>query len=243
MKQENITLEEAYQNARDTFKYFWRELSWEYRRIVPALDMAMVKIAFSDESLDDPSQQTEYLWVNDLSFDGTTIYGTVLNQPHWLTNVSEGDVVQVGLDVLTDWIFTINGKVYGAFTINQMRASMSEEERVEHDEMWGLEFGDPHIIELATTENEEDEHPMSLNMLESLKETLKTSNEVLEYRDEWGETMLHYEALAGNLAQVVLLLSYKLDATIVNKNGDRAIDLAKKMGWNQIVDVLQEVEG
>jgi len=243
MKQENITLEEAYQNAKDTFKYFWRELSWEYRRIVPALDMAMVKIAFSDDSLADLSQQTEYLWVNDLSFDGTTIYGTVLNQPHWLTNVSEGDVVQVGLDVLTDWIFTINGKVYGAFTINQMRASMSEEERVEHDEMWGLEFGDPHIIELATTENEEDEHPMSLNMLESLKETLKTSNEVLEYRDEWGETMLHYEALAGNLAQVVLLLSYKLDATIVNKNGDRAIDLAKKMGWNQIVDILEEVEG
>ena len=243
MKQENITLEKAYQNARDTFKYFWRELSWEYRRIIPSLDMAMVKIAFSDDSLADPSQQTEYLWVNDLSFDGTTIYGTIINQPHWLTNVSEGDLVHVGLDVLADWIFTLNNEVYGAFTINQMRASMSQEERAEHDEMWGLEFGDPHTIALLTTENEEDEHPMSLNMLESLKETLKTSNEILEYRDEWGGTMLHYEALAGNLAQVVLLLSYKLDATIVNKNGDRAIDLAKKMGWNQIVDVLEEVEG
>ncbi|HPR63340.1 MAG TPA: DUF2314 domain-containing protein [Thermoanaerobaculia bacterium] len=41
----------ANQRARETFKYFWRELSWEKRRIVPGLDMALVKIAFFADSV------------------------------------------------------------------------------------------------------------------------------------------------------------------------------------------------
>lgn len=35
----------AYKNAQSTFKFFWRELSWEYRRIIPALEIAAVKVA------------------------------------------------------------------------------------------------------------------------------------------------------------------------------------------------------
>ena len=39
---------QASESARQSFKYFWRELSWERRRIVPALDLAMVKLPFTD---------------------------------------------------------------------------------------------------------------------------------------------------------------------------------------------------
>jgi hypothetical protein len=38
----------AYEQARFTFRYFWRELAWERRRIVPALDLACIKAPFSD---------------------------------------------------------------------------------------------------------------------------------------------------------------------------------------------------
>jgi len=38
---------EANERARATFKYFWRELWWEQHRLVPALDLACVKVAFS----------------------------------------------------------------------------------------------------------------------------------------------------------------------------------------------------
>ena len=41
-------MQHAYENARNTFRYFWREMAWERRRIVPALDMACVKAPFSD---------------------------------------------------------------------------------------------------------------------------------------------------------------------------------------------------
>lgn len=36
----------AGERARKTFKYFWRELFWERRRIIPTLDFAMVKVPF-----------------------------------------------------------------------------------------------------------------------------------------------------------------------------------------------------
>ena len=64
----------AIAEARKTFKYFWRELTWEYRRIIPALDLAAVKAAFNDPGA--PVDHTEHMWVNDVSFDGDTLQGT-----------------------------------------------------------------------------------------------------------------------------------------------------------------------
>ena len=41
-------MQRAFEQARESFRYFWRELYWERRRIVPGLDYAMVKICFLD---------------------------------------------------------------------------------------------------------------------------------------------------------------------------------------------------
>ena len=41
-------MDQAALKARDTFRYFWREMAWEQRRIVPALELAAVKAGFSD---------------------------------------------------------------------------------------------------------------------------------------------------------------------------------------------------
>lgn len=38
---------EAVERARRSFRFFWRELSWERRRIIPALDMAAIKLPFA----------------------------------------------------------------------------------------------------------------------------------------------------------------------------------------------------
>ena len=37
----------AHENARANFRYFWRELHWERRRIIPGLDLASVKAAIA----------------------------------------------------------------------------------------------------------------------------------------------------------------------------------------------------
>jgi len=43
---ESDELKAAVASAQATFKFFWRELSWEARRIVKSLDMAAVKMSF-----------------------------------------------------------------------------------------------------------------------------------------------------------------------------------------------------
>src|SRR5262249_31335210 len=43
----------AYESARVTFRYFWREVAWERRRIISGLDLACVKAPFSDRQRKD----------------------------------------------------------------------------------------------------------------------------------------------------------------------------------------------
>ena len=228
-------MEKTYIKAQKTFKYFWRELSWEKRRIVPSLDLAMVKVAFKEDE-----KNIEYMWIDNIYFDGTYIQGVLINEPNSLTNIKNGDKVTIKLDELCDWIFAINREVYGAFTVNLIRSEMSEEEREEHDKAWGLNFGNPNDIKLVVNGNISEEHPMSLNMTSSLIKNLKSSNDIIEYRGESKETMLHYEALAGNTSQVKILLEYGIDIDLENINGMKAIDLAIIMQWDNVIKVIEE---
>src|SRR5205823_13626232 len=75
-------MQRAYEKARATFRYFWREVAWERRRIVPSLDLACVKAPFSDGkkaggNTGDP--EVEQMWLGDIDFDGQLISGTLLN--------------------------------------------------------------------------------------------------------------------------------------------------------------------
>ena len=63
----------AFEKAQKTFKYFWREISWEERRIVPALDFACVKVVFSQEMGRNTEPIVEHMWINDISFDVAAI--------------------------------------------------------------------------------------------------------------------------------------------------------------------------
>jgi uncharacterized protein YegJ (DUF2314 family) len=134
----------ASRQARESFRIFWREVSWESRRIIPALGMAAVKVAFSDSpDAEDSSGQVEHMWVNDVNFDGTLIHGTLINSPNWLKSVKNGDEVHVPLDRIGDWMYSFEDKAYGAFTVNVLRSRMDRVERTGHDRAWGLDFGDP----------------------------------------------------------------------------------------------------
>jgi uncharacterized protein YegJ (DUF2314 family) len=46
----NPDMLKANKSARITFKYFWREIYWERKRIVPSLDMAIIKLPFWDKN-------------------------------------------------------------------------------------------------------------------------------------------------------------------------------------------------
>ena len=102
----------AYEIARATFRYFWRELAWENRRIVPGLDLACVKAPFSDGEGKTHSQEhpdVEQMWLGEVDFDGQFVSGVLLNAPNWLKTIEAGDSARIPLGEITDWMYAING--------------------------------------------------------------------------------------------------------------------------------------
>lgn len=141
----------AVDQARESFRFFWRELSWERRRIIPGLDLACIKVPFSDAtSLEEaPDNGIEEMWVSDVDFDGQKVRGTLINEPNFLTSVGEGDEIQVAVNEISDWMYGVHERVYGAYTVNVIRSTMSDRERQQHDDAWGLDFGDPAINQIV----------------------------------------------------------------------------------------------
>src|SRR5262249_49625271 len=67
-KTDDPQMAQAIARAVGTFKYLWRELTWEYRRIVPALGLSAIKAAFKDPN--GGRDAVEHMWLSDLEFDG-----------------------------------------------------------------------------------------------------------------------------------------------------------------------------
>lgn len=217
----------------------WRELSWEQRRIVPALDLALVKGAFCDT----PGKRgapIEHMWLNDIDFDGRNVTGVLLQPPIRLKSVAEGDRVRVSLGRLGDWMYAIAGEVYGAFSIDLLRSELSVKERVEHDEGWDLDFGEPGTIKIVPdNQDPEEEHPMCLNMAKSFRSFLSKDPDLINNADKKGWTLLHHQALAGNKTIVDILLKEGANPKAKTKKGRTALDLAKAAPWPKIEATLR----
>lgn len=261
----------ASEQARSTFRYFWRELTWERRRIVGALGVQAVKIEFADE----PSvemrtpPQSEHMWIADIDFDGYFVAGTLMNQPNWVRSVSAGDLVRVPLAQIDDWMYSRLDRAYGGFTVNLMRSRMGPEELHSHDTAWGLEFGDPaqvHVMPDFAAENRptpkkrgllgrrkpaeqsapidlDAEHPMAMNMVPAYTSQVLSDPSVVHYRDERGWTQLHHFALSGSVVCTQFFLDHGADPRACTDSGLSAAQLADSLGWHQVVALLQRHGG
>jgi uncharacterized protein YegJ (DUF2314 family) len=246
-------------SARATFKFFWRELCWERRRIVKGLDIAAVKMSFA---VDDPSgPSVENMWVTDVDFDGESISGVLMNEPQWVSTLNVGDAVSMPVEALNDWLYVLAGRPFGGFTIDALRAEMSAANRDAHDAAWGLDFGEVGTVELVPSGGQEPvlfsrelageadqlafnklsrcEHPMSINVLEQLDEVLQADPALIsEYGDD-GRLMIHREALAGNHDVVLALMRHGADPLATDQHGHTALTLAEAAGWPRVVELLQ----
>jgi uncharacterized protein YegJ (DUF2314 family) len=233
-------------------------VAWERRRIIPALDLACVKAPFSDGDQKPRNKDTpavEQMWVSEVDFDGQFISGVLLNRPNWLKTIKEGDPVRIPLAQISDWMYVISGQVFGAFTVNLMRSRMEQEERQEHDAAWGLDFGDPTKPRVAPEPNQGEgllknwfgdqstdtqEHPMSENMASSLKDHLAKDPSLVSATDDRGWTLLHQEALAGSGPTVKVLLEAGADPEALTAHGKTALQLARSLGWENVVALLSQ---
>ncbi|OJJ14804.1 hypothetical protein BKI52_40300 [marine bacterium AO1-C] len=235
---------EAFRKAQETFKYYWREVSWEYRRIIPALEVACVKVAFTQQLADDEEPTVEHMWINNVSFDGDEISGTLVNEPQQLTNVQLNDEVTVPLRQISDWLFAIMGKTYGGFTIQAMRSLMSEDARKAHDEAWGVDFGDFEEVLWAYEQKEHpenlEEHPMSRSMKDQWLKFVQNDSDEITNQDEYGYNLLHREVVAGNATSVEILInSGYFDLQVKTNQGKTALDFAHQLEWSHIIPLLE----
>ena len=246
--------------ARNTFKYLWRELTWEYRRIVPALDLCAVKLAFSD--LGGNAPDVEHMWLSEICFNGDTVNATLMSEPHRLRSVQAGDEFTFGLHQIEDWIYVLDGHVNGGFTIQCLRAMMSRSERREHDHVWGFTFPNPERVVLVprwgtqaqpgllrrvfggvagARQDPDVEHPMSLAMAGNLAAAIARNPEgLLRSQDDDGLTTLHSLALGGSAVCVKILINHGADITTKTNAGHTARDLAECLGWPIVADVLSK---
>lgn len=241
-------MQQANEQARANFRYFWRELAWERRRIVPGIDLACVKAPFSDgeRAASTPGKvEVEEMWIDEIDFDGEIISGVLLNSPNWLKTVQAGDSVQIPLTQISDWMYASLGDVYGAYTVNLIRSRMSEPERRDHDRAWGLNFGDPRTLRAVPAEQmpETNEHPMSEAMAPVLKNQLTKNPAMRDSKDDRGWTLLHSEALAGSAATVQVLLESGADPNAVTDRGWKPVQLAESLGWDKVTALLKNLGG
>jgi len=128
----------AMQTARDRFPEFWREVSNDYKRVIPALGESMVKAYFDDPG--GSPQGGEHMWVRGVDYDGKMITGELADTPRHLRSIRAGQQVSFPLERLTDWFYVDDGKAVGAFTVRVLRSRMSEEERRVHDSHYPFRF-------------------------------------------------------------------------------------------------------
>lgn len=231
---------DAYEEARKTFKYFWRELSWEYRRTVPVHGFSCVKLAFKQDK--GGETVVEYMWIGQIVFNGDKVKGILVNEPGELTNVELGDVFEVNIDEICDWMFSINGKTYGGFSVQVIRSKMTEETRAKHDEAWGLDFDDPDDIAIVYEQKEHPEnlieHPMSIAMKDDVLAHVQQNPTEVTSKDGEGYTLLHRETIAGNKALVEILINAGAAIEAKTPTGKTAADYAKELNWEHILPLF-----
>ena len=232
-KSSDPDLLEAASRAQADFRHFWYQVATDFNRIVPALEMAIVKAAFSDDFADENSP-VEHMWLGEINFDGLNVTGTLLNSPDRLVSVSEGDSVEVPLVRISDWICCINDRAYGAYSVQVLRSRMNDQERASHDEAWGIVFPPPETVELPKVSEQFEKV-----MLDLLTDQIAKNPGCISEDYGAGRTLLHLMALYGRPASVRALLDAGAAADRECDRGWKAIDYARSIGWDHVVAELQ----
>lgn len=234
-------MQRASRKAQRAFRYFWREVACDHRRIVPVLSMAIVKAPFSDDkprARPKDAPEVEHMWLSEIDFDGPLISGVLENKPNWIKSVKAGDNVQVQPNEMSDWMYVLDDEVYGGFTVNLMRSRMKPREWREHDNAWGLNFGDPLRIRLVSGSGA-DFRTFARNSAAVLKQALAEAPRLAQGKDGRGFTLPHLEALAGIGPTVKVLLEAGANPATKTKHGMTARQLAETLGWKNVLKVIE----
>ncbi len=116
----------AIRNAQGSFTAFAAELADDRSRVVPMIDVAVVKAMFSDSHR---SATIEHMWVEDLEIHGGMISGTLVDDPTKLRGISSGQRVTFPSECVSDWVLVTECGARGGFTLPIILKRLSRDER------------------------------------------------------------------------------------------------------------------
>lgn len=196
-------IENASKLARSNFRYIWRERFWDMRRETPICQYMGILCTISEER-ENGEKVREQLWLTDILCDGKYVHGAIQANPNQLQTVPQGAFCAVPLDRIEDWLYVIDGRAYGGYTINVVRSTLSPADRATYDASWGYEFSNPlytekypkkKVVELPKEEEKEPEPTKVFGIVVSSGKKKKKKEEpvVEEEKSEYDDVNLAYD--------------------------------------------------
>ncbi|RZJ51931.1 MAG: DUF2314 domain-containing protein [Flavobacterium sp.] len=86
------------------------------------------------------SKGNEHMWVGDIEYKNGKYSGILNNDPEFVTEYKAGDKIDVDASKISDWMYLVDGKLFGGYTMKVLRDRMSAEEQKQLDDESGIQF-------------------------------------------------------------------------------------------------------
>lgn len=97
----------AIRTAQDTLPIFRKYLSH------PSVDVASIQLKAALREGD----EVEHVWLADVAVDGNGFTGMIANEVENLSGYKAGQRIQVGPDIVSDWMVVLNNGIRGGYSI------------------------------------------------------------------------------------------------------------------------------
>ena len=68
----------------------------------------------------------EFMWVKVESIEGELIKGRLDSDPHTVSTIAEGDLADVEIEDLNDWVYIADGEMIGGFPIKVLQGVQAD---------------------------------------------------------------------------------------------------------------------
>jgi uncharacterized protein YegJ (DUF2314 family) len=124
----------AIQRAKETLPLFIAELMNPKPTQTSFSVKAMIPYGIRDNS--------EHIWLDDVSFDGSTLMGKLANDPVYAKGFHFHDTLTIKPDYVSDWMIVDNDRLLGGFTLHVLIRNMTIEEKNKYQVASGYAVGE-----------------------------------------------------------------------------------------------------
>lgn len=125
---EDSQMQEAIQTSQETFHEFLNALEQDSYRILPALEVALIKYALPATN----SIKVEHNFLSEITLDNGVLSGVISNKPIYAKEFQEGQRITIDPLRVSDWLYLIEGKSFGGLTIKLIWSRFSDEEKSQY---------------------------------------------------------------------------------------------------------------